>query len=152
MGLHQVTISIRPITANDFAAWLPLWQGYVAFYESTVSEAQTALSFTRLLDPAFNLNGLVAEQDGVIVGFTHYLFHPATWAQGDYCYLEDLFVSPAVRGSGAGRALIEGVKQAAQQHGAAKVYWLTQTHNATARKLYDAVAKDSGFMHYEITL
>jgi GNAT superfamily N-acetyltransferase len=105
-----------------------------------------------LLDTSFNLNGLVAEQDGVIIGFTHYLFHPATWAVGDYCYLEDLFVNPALRGSGAGRALIDGVKQAALAQGAAKVYWLTQTHNTTARQLYDAVATDTGFMHYQITL
>jgi GNAT superfamily N-acetyltransferase len=148
----SVTITVRPLQASDFAAWLPLWQGYVAFYQSTVSDAQTALTFERLLNPTFNLNALVAEQDGTVIGFTHYLYHPATWAVGDYCYLEDLFVTPAVRGSGAGRALIEGVKQAALAHGATKVYWLTQTHNVTARKVYDAVAKDTGFMHYQITL
>jgi GNAT superfamily N-acetyltransferase len=142
----------RPLQANDYDAWLPLWQGYVAFYESTVSDAQTALTWQRLLDPAYNINGLAAVQDGTVIGFTHYLFHPATWAQGDYCYLEDLFVNPTVRGSGAGRALIEGVKQAALAKGAAKLYWLTQTHNATARILYDAVATDTGFMHYQITL
>jgi GNAT superfamily N-acetyltransferase len=146
------TSTVRPITAADHAAWLPLWQGYVAFYESTVTQAQTALTWQRLLDPAFNLNGLVAEQGGVIVGFTHYLFHPATWAVGDYCYLEDLFVNPAVRGGGAGRALIEGVKHVALAKGAAKLYWLTQTHNTTARILYDAVATDTGFMHYQISL
>jgi GNAT superfamily N-acetyltransferase len=147
-----MTITVRPLQALDYAAWLPLWQGYVAFYQSTISDTQTAITFERLLNPAFNLNALVAEQDGAVIGFTHYLYHPATWAVGDYCYLEDFFVTPTVRGSGAGRALIEGVKQAALAHGAAKVYWLTQTDNATARKVYDAVAKDTGFMHYQITL
>jgi GNAT superfamily N-acetyltransferase len=131
---------------------LPLWHGYVSFYESTVPDAQTALTWQRLLDPRFNLNGLVAEQNGTVIGFTHYLFHPATWAVGEYCYLEDLFVSPAVRGSGAGKALIDGVKQTAIAQGAVKLYWLTQTHNATARKLYDALATDTGFMHYQIAL
>lgn len=151
--------TVRPLQATDHAAWLALWQGYVTFYKSTVSDAQTALTWQRLLDPAFNVNGLVAvaadvdvDGDGALLGFTHYLFHPATWAAGDYCYLEDLFVSPAARGTGAGRALINGVKQAAMQRDAAKVYWLTQTHNATARKLYDAVATDTGFMHYQIAL
>lgn len=147
-----MAIVVRPIQATDHTAWLPLWQGYVTFYESSVSTEQTALTWQRLLDPAFNMHGLVAEHDGALVGFTHYLFHPATWQRGDYCYLEDLFVHPAVRGTGAGRALIDGVKAAAQAAGAAKVYWLTQTHNATARKLYEAVARDTGFMHYQITL
>ena len=145
-------MTVRPIQATDHAAWLRLWHGYVAFYESSVPPEQTALTWQRLLDPAFNLHGLVVEHDGAVIGFTHYLLHPATWAKGDYCYLEDLFVSPAARGTGAGRALIEAVKTAALAAGAAKVYWLTQTHNATARKLYDAVAADTGFMHYQIAL
>lgn len=147
-----MAVSVRALQPSDYAAWLPLWRGYVAFYDSSVSDAQTALTWQRLLDPAFNLNALVVQLNGEMVGFTHYLFHPATWSQGNCCYLEDLFVSPAMRGSGAGRALIDGVKQAAQAQGAAKLYWLTQTHNATARKLYDAVAKDTGFMHYQIAL
>jgi GNAT superfamily N-acetyltransferase len=147
-----VAIVVRPIQATDHAAWLPLWQGYVTFYDSTVSAEQTALTWQRLLDPAFNMQGLVVENAGTVIGFTHYLFHPATWAKGDCCYLEDLFVSPAARGTGAGRALINGVKTAAQAAGAAKVYWLTQTHNAAARKLYDAVAADTGFMHYQMKL
>ncbi len=147
-----MTFNIRPLQAMDHAEWLQLWHDYVSFYESTVSDTQTTLTWQRLLDSSFNINGLVAEQDGTVIGFTHYLFHPATWAAGDYCYLEDLFVSPAVRGCGAGRALIEGVKQAATAQGAAKLYWLTQTHNATARKLYDAVATDTGFMHYQVKL
>ena len=147
-----MAVSVRALQPSDYAAWLPLWRGYVAFYDSSVSDAQTALTWQRLLDPAFNLNALVVQLNGEMVGFTHYLFHPATWSQGNCCYLEDLFVSPAMRGSGAGRALIDGVKQAAQAQGAAKLYWLTQTHNATARKLYDAVAKDTGFMHNQIAL
>ncbi len=150
--MRQVTCTVRPLQASDHAAWLPLWQGYVTFYESAVSTEQTALTWQRLLDPAFNLNGLVVENNGVVIGFTHYLFHPATWSAQDYCYLEDLFVDANVRGGGAGRALIDGVKQAAQAHGAAKVYWLTQTHNEVARKLYDAVANDTGFMHYQIRM
>jgi GNAT superfamily N-acetyltransferase len=147
-----MALRVRPLQSSDYEAWLPLWQGYVTFYESSVSDAQTALTWQRLLDPTFNLNGLIAEQDGALIGFTHYLFHPATWAANDYCYLEDLFVSPTVRGSGAGRALVDAVKQAALAQGAAKLYWLTQTDNATARRLYDAVAQDTGFMHYQITL
>ena len=55
------------------------------------------------------MNGLLAEQDGKIIGIAHYIFRPSTWAVEDFCYLEDLFVDPAVRGTGAGRALIEAL-------------------------------------------
>lgn len=147
-----MSLIVRPLHAADYEAWLPLWQGYLAFYESSVSDEQTALTWQRLLDPAFNLHAFVAVSAGNAVGFTHYLFHPATWAQNDYCYLEDLFVTPAARSLGAGRALIGAVKAAAAGRGASKVYWLTQTHNQTARHLYDQVASDTGFMHYQISI
>lgn len=142
----------RPLQASDFEAWLPLWQGYLTFYETALSDAQTALTWQRLLDPVFNLHGLVAVRDGSVVGITHYLFHPATWTAGDYCYLEDLFVNPMVRGSGAGRALIDAVKTVAQTAGASKLYWLTSNNNATARRLYDSAATDTKTMHYAIKL
>lgn len=144
--------TVRPLLASDYAAWLPLWQGYLSFYETTLSDAQTALTWQRLLDPAFNLHGLVAVHNGTIVGITHYLFHPATWTHGDYCYLEDLFVNPIARGCGSGRALIDAVKAVAKSAGASKVYWLTSNSNATARKLYDSVATDTKTMHYAIKL
>ena len=66
--------------------------------------------------------------------------------------LSRYFVDPEARGSGTGRALIEHVREWAARSGAEKVYWLTQSHNATARALYDRVAVSTGFVHYEIEL
>jgi GNAT superfamily N-acetyltransferase len=147
-----MAVSVRPLQTSDYAAWLPLWMGYLTFYETVLPDEQTALTWQRLLDPAFNLHGLVAIEGEAIVGITHYLYHPATWTKGDYCYLEDLFVAPAVRGNGSGRALIAAVKSAALAKGASKLYWLTSNNNTTARKLYDAVATDTKTMHYTIKL
>lgn len=144
---------IRPLAPADHDAWLPLWRGYLDFYESELSAEQTALTWHRLLDPQFALHGAVAEDDdGLLVGFVHWLTHPATWSAAPYVYLEDLYVAPATRGAGAGRALIAHVEQWAQEHGAAKVYWLTQETNTTARALYDRVATHTGFVHYEIAV
>ena len=67
-------------------------------------------------------------------------------------YLEDLFVAPDVRGGGVGSALIAQVRTAATDAGAHKVYWLTQSGNATARRLYDSLATDTGFVHYQMEL
>ena len=75
-------------------------------------------------EPMFLLGGYV---DGKLTGFAHYLFHRSTWAPGNYCYLEDLFVSESARGRGVGRALIEAVYDKAEAAGASRVYWLTQT-------------------------
>ena len=95
--------------------------------------------------------GLGAHLDGQLVGITHYLFHTGTW-NDEVCYLQDLFVDPAVRGRGVARALIEAVAKAALARGAEKLYWLTQEHNAAARALYDKVAKYNDFIRYDYPL
>jgi GNAT superfamily N-acetyltransferase len=77
-----------------------------------------------------------------------YLFHRSTWTSGNYCYLQDLFVSDGARGLGVGRALIEAVYEKAKAAGANRVHWLTHTTNAQARILYDQVADNLGFIQY----
>jgi len=145
-------VDIEPIKAGDRAQWRALWDGYLAFYESELDAATTDATFARLTTPGSGLHGAIARDGGTAIGLVHWLTHPATWTTSDYCYLEDLFVAPGARGSGAGRALIEHVRAWAVEHGSAKVYWLTAETNATARALYDRVATRSGFIHYEIAL
>ena len=142
-----------PLAESDRDDWLPLWLGYLAFYETDLSDEQTELTFARLTDPDEPVHGvIVRDDDGRALGFVHWLTHPSTWTAGPYCYLEDLFVAPSARGGGVGRALIAHVVEWARSAACAKVYWLTQSHNATARTLYDRVAEDTGFVHYEIGL
>ena len=144
---------IHPLAASDRDEWLPLWRGYLEFYEHELTDEQTALTFARLTDPDYPVWGAIArDADGRAIGFVHWLTHASTWADGPYCYLEDLFVAPDVRGSGAGRALIGTVETWAREHGCDQVYWLTAETNTTARGLYDKVAKLTGFVHYSIEL
>lgn len=144
--------TISPIAPEDRAAWEALWAEYIAFYESDVPAAVSESTFARILDDEQIHGALARDAAGRPIGFVHWLTHPATWSTGEYVYLEDLFVDPAARRSGAGRALIAHVRAWAQEHGAQKVYWLTQSHNETARSLYDRVAVSTGFVHYEIEL
>jgi GNAT superfamily N-acetyltransferase len=145
--------TIRPLAPADRDDWLPLWHGYIEFYESEVSDEQTALTWNRILDPQFPIHGAVALDDaGRAIGFVHWLTHAATWSAVPYVYLEDLFVAAGTRGGGVGRALIAHVTEWGRAQGAGKVYWLTQETNATARALYDRVATPTGFVHYEIEL
>src|SRR4029450_9088276 len=82
------------------------------------------------------------------IGLAHVLFHRSTWAPTQYCYLEDLFVDPARRQKGAGRALIEAVYAEADARGCTRTYWTTQEFNYTARTLYDQLATKSPFLQY----
>jgi GNAT superfamily N-acetyltransferase len=139
---------IRALRPDERPSWEPLWQGYLAFYKSTVAPEVTATTWGRLHDPAEPMHVLGAFLDGTLVGIVHYLFHRSTWTIGDYCYLQDLFTTPEARGQGAGRALIEAVYDRAEVAGASRVYWLTHETNATARALYDTLADRPGFIQY----
>ena len=142
------SIAIKPVGANERAAWAPLWQDYLAFYKAKVPDAATDTAWRRLHDPNEPMYVLGAYVDGRLVGIVHYLFHRSMWTIANYCYLQDLFVAEEARGHGLGRALIEAVYAEAQKAGASRVYWLTQEDNATARVLYDKLAERSGFIQY----
>ena len=144
---------IRPLTRADEAAWRRLWRAYLAFYETERPEEIYATYFERLLgDDPQDFHGLIAEVDGEPVGLVHYVFHRHGWRIENVCYLQDLYVDPEIRGTGAGRALIEAVYAAADEAGAPAVYWLTQDFNATARQLYDRIGRVTPFIKYERAL
>lgn len=143
-------VTVEPITAADHDEWLLLWRGYLEFYRESLPDATTVDTFGRLVADQELHGALARDASGHAIGFVHWLFHPSTWSPAGYCYLEDLFVRPDARAGGTGRALIRHVVAAARNRGAEKVYWLTQHDNDTARKLYDRVATDTGFVHYEV--
>jgi GNAT superfamily N-acetyltransferase len=142
-------IEIRPVASGDRPQWNVLWAGYLRFYRQHLSAEVSDATFARLIDRGAPLHGLVAARGGTLVGFVHYLFHPTTWSLRDNCYLEDLYVDPAARGSGAGRALIHAVYAEADRAQAASVYWMTQEFNAEGRALYDTLARRTSFIRYE---
>lgn len=139
---------VRPVQDGDFHAWLPLWRGYQEFYKVAIPEDVTEHTWQRFLDPSEPMHCEVAVQGEKLVGMVHYIFHRSCWTKGDYCYLQDLYVQPEMRGSGVGRALIEQVYARAAEASASRVWWLTHESNTTAMVLYDRIADKSGFIQY----
>ena len=145
-----MTISIRPIKPSDKVRWLELFQEYIVFYKSKLSVEQFDLTWQRI-NSDFNINALVAELDGKVVGFTHYIWRPDTWEAQAFCYLEDLYTDPKVRGKGVGRALIKAVEDIAIAKGSKQLYWTTAPDNELARALYDKIAI-TNMVEYKIYL
>jgi GNAT superfamily N-acetyltransferase len=139
---------IRKLRAEDEPRWRVLWAGYVRFYRGNVSPEVTASVWQKILDDTGDTRGLIAERNGEVIGLVHYVYHATTWSLASHCYLGDLFVDQDARGSGAARALIDGVLDAAKAHGASRVYWHTQEYNSAARSLYDTVTPRSSFIVY----
>ena len=147
-----MSIVIKPLTAADHDAWLPLWTGYLEFYKTSLPAEQTERTWARFLDPEFNLHALGAFEDGVLIGIVHYNFQNSSWSNNGFVLLEDLFVNAAIRGKGIGRALIEAVKTIAEEAGCSRLYWNTDHFNETARKLYDTYVLESGKVQYRVPL
>lgn len=145
-------IQIRPLSEHDHAAWLPLWRGYQLFYKTDIPAEVSAVTWSRLLDPAEPMGGALAWDGPRAIGMVHHIRHRSCWTVGDYLYLQDLFVSPDVRGAGTGRKLIEYVYERARALGCARVHWLTHETNTDAMFLYDRVAQRSGFVQYRQTI
>lgn len=145
-----MSVTVRPLLPSDEAEWRALWNAYLEFYGTLVPEEVYSTTFARLTDPAVpNQFALLAEAGGRPIGLVHAIFHPHNWRIEDVCYLQDLYVVPEARGTGAGRALIEAVYAAADANGTPSVYWLTQEFNAPARQLYDRIAKVTPFIKYQ---
>ena len=145
-------VSVRAVEQADHAAWLPLWEGYNAFYgrsgDTALAPAITASTWQRFFDPTEPVFALVAESGGRLLGLVHYLHHRSTTRIELTCYLQDLFTAPEARRQGVGAALIEAVYREARRTGIGRVYWQTQVSNAAGRRLYDKLATHAGFIVY----
>ena len=147
-------ILITPFRADDRKRWAELWRGYLDFYETALPDSVYEHTWQRLMAPGpiFGFGARLGDEAAPLVGITHYLFHEHAWSAKQVCYLGDLFVDGSVRGAGCGRALIERVAEVAHERDCLRLYWTTKEDNATARLLYDRLAKFNGFIRYDYAL
>ncbi len=140
---------IRDLTRADRTAWQELWKAYLDFYQTALPPKMYDLAFDRLLSEDSNeFRGMLALVNEKPVGLVHFLSHRHGWYEEKVIYLQDLYVSPDVRGLGVGGALIREVYKIADQESTPDVYWLTATDNQPARRLYDSMSKNTGFIKY----
>lgn len=143
-------LTISRLEASDRAEWEVLFRAYMAFYERTLPDAMYDRAWNAFLDDT-RMHALGARIDGRLLGITHFLIHANTSAP-DVCYLQDLFTHADARGQGVGGALIAAVGDWAKARDCCRLYWMTHETNATARRLYDKVGENRGFIRYQIEL
>ena len=138
-----------PLMPRDYEQWLVLWQQYLVFYEEKLPPGITQKTWQRLVDPTFPYYGLGARNQGCLQAFVHFTYHPSSWSRVDVCYIEDMFVDPTWRKQGLARQLMAQVYEIARSHGSDKVYWITQSKNKTAQKLYQQIAQSVDYLRFE---
>ena len=129
---------VRPVTEADQGAWRELFDGYAEFYRVPMTDAIAQKVWSWLLDPTHVLEGVVAQdRSGAVIGLAHFRACPRTLGGSDIGFLDDLFVTPKARGSGAADALLSYLGRVAQERGWPAVRWLTQHFNERGRGFYD---------------
>ena len=141
---------IRPVAAGDQDNWSRLFAAYGEFYETAFSTEVLESTWTRLMTEGSGVDAIVAERDGVVIGFAHYRSHPDTFSLGTDWYLDDLYVDPAARGTGTATELIEHLTELARQGGPGTLRWITAESNAGAQRVYDRVATRTTWVTYEV--
>lgn len=142
--------TVRPVEPADLDQWRDLFSAYREFYAMQPDSAVVERVWSWIVDDAHETNALVAVDDeGVIGGIAHYrrFARPSSGTTG--LWLDDLFTRPDVRGHGVGRALIDAVGGIAADEKLSVVRWITNEHNATARRLYDTVATATKWVTYD---
>ncbi len=145
-------VVVRPIEPADHDAWAPLFAAYRQFYELEEEPDVVDRVWGWIQDGTHEVNALVAEADGELVGFAHHRMYARPAEGGTGLFLDDLFTAAHVRGRGVARALIERLADLARERGAAKVRWVTAADNATAQRLYDDVAERTDWVTYDLVV
>ena len=145
-------MEIRRPTPSDRAAWEALYAGYAEFYKVTQTPEMRATVWGWIHDPDHTTDGLVAVEDGTLVGLAHFrpFARPLSASTGGF--LDDLFVAPTARGSGAAAALIAALKAEGQARGWTVLRWITAEDNYRARSLYDRLAEKTKWATYDLKL
>lgn len=145
-------ITVRAAHAEDFPQWRALYQGYADFYRVTQTEEALERVWSWVTDPDHEVNALVAEDGhGRLIGLAHYrpFARPLSATTGGF--LDDLFVAPASRGSGAADLLLSALREIAARRGWSVVRWITADDNHRARSTYDRVATRTMWVTYDMT-
>jgi len=141
---------IRGIRPTDKAQWARLFVAYGVFYETAFTQQIVDAVFEKLTDASTDVQSIVAERGGALIGFAHLRPQYDTFTAGPGWFLDDLYVTPEARGSGAATALIEALRELAASNGGGTVRWITAHDNTTAQRVYDRLAKRTTWVTYEM--
>ena len=145
-------LTITTVGTADVPDLIPMLRAYCDFYRVTPSDERLRALVTALIDnPSEGLQLIARDNDGTPLGFATIYWTWQTLYAARVGVLNDLFVIPASRGSGAGRALIERCRELCRERGAEKLVWETALDNTTAQRLYDGIgAEKSTWLTYEL--
>lgn len=147
-----MSLTVRHIQSSDHVDWDALYQAYAEFYEVEQTPDMRDRVWGWMMDPTHEVCGFCAVVDGALIGIAHCRPFARPLAAASGVYLDDLFVTPAARGTGAAGGLIDAVRAKAADEGHSIVRWITAEDNLRARGLYDKIATATGWVTYDMAV
>ena len=137
-------LTIRPTRATDSALLLAFVHELAEYEKQPQDVVATEADFLRDgFGPRPRFEAVIAEWDGQPVGFALWFYNYSTWAGRHGLYLEDLFVRPAHRGRGIGKALLAHLARVAIEQGCGRYQWQVLDWNTPSIRFYEALGARS---------
>lgn len=138
-------------TPADRPDWTRLYQGYAEYYRMPMDDTILATVWDWLQAPDGPLQGRLARNaDGTAIGLMHFRAMPSPLRGAKIGFLDDLYVDPAHRGSGAVDTMLEALREEAHHQGWPFVRWITKEQNYRARGVYDRHATRTDWLTYQL--
>lgn len=138
-----MTLMIRPAEPKDVPTVLHFVRE-LADYENAIEKvvATETLLHAAMFSATPAAEALIAENDGSPVGLALFFHNFSTWTGWRGLYLEDLYVTPAARGHGVGKALLKHLAALAVERGCTRFEWQVLTWNTPAIDFYQAMGAE----------
>ncbi len=135
--------TIRDATPDD-AGTILRFITELAIYEKAEHEVEATVESVTdsLFGPASVSQAAICERDGMPVGFAVWFYSYSTWLARNGLYLEDLYVTPDQRGTGAGRSMLRHLARIAVEKGCGRFEWSVLDWNEPAIKAYEAIGAE----------
>lgn len=147
-------LQIRPATIDDTDTILRFVRD-LAVYENAENEVLSTPAHVHktMFSEGATAHGLICELGGQAIGFAVYFFNYSTWQGRNGLYLEDLYVDPAHRGSGAGKAILRHLARIAVQKDCGRFEWSVLDWNTPSIQFYDSLGAkpQSEWIRYRMT-
>jgi GNAT superfamily N-acetyltransferase len=138
-----VSVTITPATPDDVPTILSLIRELAEYEKLLDRVSATEASLRRdLFGPRPLAEVLIGELGHEPVGYALFFHSYSTFLAKPGIYLEDVFVKPAARGKGVGKALLRAVARAARDRGCGRMEWSVLNWNTPAIEFYESLGAE----------
>ena len=146
-------MKVEELNIADKEQWQLLYCEYADFYQMSMNEGILESVWSWIFDKNNKFYAIgVKSTDDILIGFMHYRDMPSPLRGTIVGFLDDLYVHPDYRGSGAVQALFRELRKISKQNGWPYVRWITATDNHRARSVYDKISNTIDFVTYQMSI